>query len=84
MDETRCLLTPYMIHRELYCLAGYPEGATRLHHSIGPDDVWMLWQVDNRYIRIGPFPPADLRLSLDEFSIKHCLPAVKRRQDEQR
>jgi hypothetical protein len=77
------LLTPYAIHRELDRLAGHPAGVTRVHHSIGPNDVWMLWQVDNRYIRIGPFPPADLRLSLDEFSTKHCLPAVKRRTDEQ-
>jgi hypothetical protein len=84
MADQRTLLPPSTIHRELDRLARYPDGATRLHHSIGLEDVWLLWQVDNRYIRIGPFPPADLRLSLDEFSIKHCLPAVKRRQDEQR
>jgi hypothetical protein len=75
------LLPPSTIHRELDRLAGYPDGATRLHHSIGPDDVWLLWQVDNRYIRVGPVPPDDLRLSLDEFSTKHCEPAVRQRQN---
>lgn len=77
----RGLLTPSIILSELERLAGLPDGRTRLHHSVSTDDVWMLWQVDNRYIRIGPLPPADLRLSLADFSTKHCEPAVVRRQD---
>ena len=76
-----CLLTPPVIHRELERLAGLPPDSTRLHSNMSTGDCWMLWQVGNRFIRVGPVPEADLRLSLDDFSARYCAPVVKRRQD---
>ena len=76
MDDRRAL-PPYMIQRELEALADLPRDMTRLHCSISEHDVWMLWQVYNRYIRLGPVPVDDLHLSLEAFSAKHCVPAVK-------
>jgi hypothetical protein len=77
--DSRCLLTPPVILRELERLSGVREGSTRLHSSydISKDDFWLLWQVNNRYIRLGALSASDMRLSLDDFSTKHCAPAVK-------
>jgi hypothetical protein len=73
------MLTPPIILRELEQLAGIPNGMTRLHSSydIGQDDFWLLWQVNNRYIRLGALSASDMRLGLADFSEKHCVPAVK-------
>jgi len=72
-------LKPAAILRELERLSGVREDSTRLHSSydIGKDDFWLLWQVNNRYIRLGAINASDMRLSLDAFSEKHCVPAVK-------
>jgi hypothetical protein len=75
--DSRCLLTPPSILRELERLSGVGKDMSRLHSSANADDVWMLWQVNNRYIRLGPVPVDDLRLSLNDFSAKHCEAAVK-------
>jgi len=71
-----CQITPRMILQELEGLAGIPKNSTRLHHNIGELDAWLLWQVNNRYIRVGPVPAEDLALSLDDFNARYCRPAV--------
>lgn len=70
-----CLITHRMIQRELERLASLPSGSTSLH--VIHEGERMLWQVGNRFIRVGPVPNSDLRLSLDDFSANHCEPVIK-------
>ena len=72
--ETDCLITHRMIQSELERLAGMPDGSTSLH--VIHEGERMLWQVGNRFIRVGPVQAADLQLSLDDFSATHCEPVI--------
>jgi len=73
--ETDCQITHRMIQAELERLAGMPDGSTSLH--VIHEGERMLWQVGNRFIRVGPVLAADLQLSLDDFSAAHCKPVIE-------
>ena len=72
--ETDCLITHRMIQAELERLAGLSKGSTSLH--VIHEGERMLWQVGNRFIRVGPVSASDLRLSLDDFVTLHCEPVM--------
>jgi hypothetical protein len=74
--ETDRLITHRMIQAELERLAGLSKGSTSLH--VIHEGERMLWQVGNRFIRVGPVQAADLRLSLDDFVDLHCQPVMEK------
>ena len=79
MDE-RCLLTPYIIKRELECLAGMVGASTTLiqGYDAEHDAYRFRWNVDeNFFIVVTNVPAEDMRLSLDDFSRKHCARVVE-------
>jgi hypothetical protein len=73
--ETDCLITHRMIQAELERLAGLSKGSTSLH--VIHEGERLLWQVGNRFIRVGPVLVADLQMSLDDFSAVHCNPVIE-------
>jgi hypothetical protein len=79
MAPDRTLITHRMIQAELERLAGLSKGSTSLH--VIHEGERMLWQVGNRFIRVGPVSSADLRLSLDDFAGLHCQPVVAKMRE---
>ena len=79
MADDRCLISYRMIQSELERAAGLSNGSTSLH--VIKDSERLLWQVGNRFVRVGPIPDADRRLCLNEFAALHCEPAVRIMQE---
>jgi len=79
MMDDRCLITPYMIQCELEHLAGLPRKSTTLLmvYDVVSDEHSLRWNVDDNFFVSRRAPAKHRRLSLDNFSRRHCVPMVE-------
>ena len=72
-----CLLTPDIVVAELERLGGVQHTNIVAEKDVASAGMWMHWIVGGRHIRLPLGELADLALSLEDFSVKYCEPAVR-------